>query len=75
MSNTVSVYKIDELLRGDNVGIIVQTNKGTDVLIQVEHGKTLVLFPLGNLLETPESNGHLSTGVVALEVSRKREQS
>lgn len=66
MPSELLKYTLEELLNGRD-GIIVQTQPDTEIMIRVERGKTLVLFPFGNVLETPEQNGHLSAGVVALD--------
>lgn len=65
-----AAYDLAEL-QGENAGIVIRTQEGTEITIRVERGKTLVLFPFGNVLQSPEIIGHLSTGVLVNPVERK----
>lgn len=60
-------YALDELTKGHS-GIIIRTQEGTEVMIRIVDGKTLVTFPFGNRLESPQLIGILSRGVLATEV-------
>lgn len=72
MAKTYNYYDLSEL-QGSNAGIIIRTQQGTEISIAVEDGKTLILFPFGNLLLEPEAVGHLSAGVAALPMPRNQE--
>lgn len=61
----VNSYTFDELAK-DTSGIMIETQDGVCLTIRIVDGKTLILFPYGNYLATPESVGHLSSGVLVL---------
>lgn len=56
-------YTLKELEK-EHEGILIQTQEGTDVMIRLRHGKTLITLPFGNDFEEPETAGVLSKGML-----------
>lgn len=67
---TAASYAWDELVKDGNSSLIVRTQDGVEVWIQVVDGKTIVIFPFGNELQPLETVGVLMKGTVALPVER-----
>lgn len=67
---TLSSYTLEELAK-DTSGIMIETQEGVCLTIRIVDGKTLILFPYGNYLATPETVGHLSAGILVLPKERR----
>ena len=70
---TLLSYTLEELVKG-HAGITIRTQKGTEVMIRIVGGKTLITFPYGNDIGNPESVGVLSSGVLVHPRPSIREQ-
>lgn len=73
MAQTMLCYSLEELMK-ETSGIMIRTQEGTEVMIRVKEGKTLITLPYGNDTASPESVGVLSKGIVVEPKPPIREQ-